>query len=431
MALGTTALALAVVNSCWLMFFGVPPEVLADSSQKTVDRTPSDESAPQPQLEDKAGKDTRRTTGTEGKNAKGIVSRPSEPEGAQPKPAMPPSSNANNSEMAAKLDRVVDGVARLQQLLEERSGHAPIDEAIESGELVCRIGDAEYTFIYIPAGTFIFGYPAFEETRVVQATGNPNAFLNATPEALIKVTRGFFMLDREVTIRQWNACLTADGQGNSAAAGNPEDKGADVSDVPKRNITWGEASAFCRALEKAIPSATTHLVEVRLPTEIEWEYAARGSQSKLFPWVPDLNSPGKFLGTAKTNSQSPLPLDPQRNKDSSWRRQFDFAGNLCEWCLDRYDQDLHERLLKRLSGETVLQYDPWADEIVLNAKTTTQNESNPSRSLRGGAYSDPESSCELPIRRFLPQNKEANHIGLRPVIAIRRLANDAQGMEPQ
>lgn len=323
---------------------------------------------------------------------------------------------ATLDEVVSRLDRIDARLADIDQRAEMQASRNLLHQGVEAGVLEFRVADTPFRFIFVPAGKFRFGYPAEEQNRVVRATGNPNSFLNATPECNVTIARGFFMLDREITVAQWKSC-TDDAAVNSAPA--PVGQGPPSLDSPKCDVTWLEARSFCAALQKSVPALSGGACELRLPTEIEWEYASRGGQGLLLPWVPQSGPTTRFLGSVKGTAAAPIAVDPQRNKDLSWRGQFDFAGNVAEWCLDSYDQSLHEALAKRQADTDVI-YEPAEDSLAQAAAADKKGEGNPSRTLRGGSILDEPETCELPMRRFLLQNKGAAHIGFRPVIVLKK-----------
>jgi formylglycine-generating enzyme required for sulfatase activity len=337
---------------------------------------------------------------------------------AAPRP--PKEQAATMDEILTRLKNIDTRITAIDQHAKMHSSKDQFCQAMEAGILEFSVADTAFRFIFIPAGTFRFGYPADEQNRVVRATGNPNSFLNATPECVVNVTRGFFMLDREVTVAQWNSCTQYEVPKPAPAKNGQEQT---PLDAPKRNISWLEAQSFCSALEKAVPWLSADACQVRLPTEIEWEYASRGSQLLHFPWVPRAGAERLFQGSAK-GFAAPIAVDPLKNNDLSWRGQFDFAGNLAEWCLDSYDQSLHEALVKR-QADSVVAYEPADDPLVRAALAGKNSESNPSRTLRGGSILDAPEACELPMRRFLLQNTAADHIGFRPVIVLEKAAAPA------
>ncbi len=121
-----------------------------------------------------------------------------------------------------------------------------------------------------------------------------------------------FWIDKfEVT----NAQFVAWG---GVAANDPTWVGDDHAQMPRDNITWDEAQAFCERRDG------------RLPTEAEWEYAARGPEGLIFPWgfepLPDVAA---WLGT--TEGSGPLPVGSFGSAGASWVGAEDMSGNIAEW----------------------------------------------------------------------------------------------------
>ena len=105
---------------------------------------------------------------------------------------------------------------------------------------------------------------------------------------------------------------------------------------PVTHVTWDDAAAFCRWLSEATGQ------EFRLPTEAEWEKAARGTTGRLYPWgdePPDKNrcNFNQNVGDTTPVGQYPRGATPDTGV-------LDLAGNVWEWCSDWYDARLlHQR----------------------------------------------------------------------------------------
>ncbi len=94
---------------------------------------------------------------------------------------------------------------------------------------------------------------------------------------------------------------------------------------PRAWITWDEAQAFCTARGGS------------LPTEAQWEYAARGPESLLFPWG-DNDDPDKVVSYGDYFDKS-RPADVgSKPAGMSWVGALDMSGNVAEWVKDWYDE---------------------------------------------------------------------------------------------
>jgi len=157
--------------------------------------------------------------------------------------------------------------------------------------------------LYIPAGEFIMGSDS-----------------GGTDEKPVhKVYLDEFFIDKyEVTNRQYQQCV-------SAGSCNPNIKKDNSTNLqqPVVNVDWTQASTFCSWAGK------------RLPTEAEWEKAARGTDGRTYPWGGGIDcSRANYRdcnhGKSKTVGSYPRGASPYG--------AMDMAGNVWEWTADWYDE---------------------------------------------------------------------------------------------
>ena len=174
------------------------------------------------------------------------------------------------------------------------------------------------TMVLIPAGTFI--------------QGRDDGAAEEGPEH--KVTLGAFYVDQhEVTVRQYAVYLRETGGKPqlSKPAAKGESPSVDADELPVVNITAREAKSYCEWAGK------------RLPTEAQWEAAARTTDGRPFPWGANPPIWGR--------SRAPRQLDPVMSfpLDQSPYGAFDLAGNAWEYTKDYYDPHYYQQFKGRVA----------------------------------------------------------------------------------
>lgn len=198
--------------------------------------------------------------------------------------------------------------------------------------------------VWVPPGSFRMGTTS-EEAATLLAL-DPPAFVRGEipseqPAHDVRIGRGFWIDRTEVTNAAFQAFVDADGyakkrfwsaEGWRWLAARPGHRAcADEAArgagrlLPCTRVTWYEADAYARWRGG------------RLPTEAEWEYAARGPSSPVYPW-------GDAFDPAKANvvgSDGPVAVG-SFPAGASWVGALDMAGNAMEWVADWLDPRYYE-----------------------------------------------------------------------------------------
>lgn len=237
----------------------------------------------------------------------------------------------NNSLFAKLLPRILQyddgeryhGIFNTLELDETET----TDDVVEETNLSSlSMGNDELSLAFVKGGTFLMG-----------ATGNVYHEEDALPVHYVRVS-DFYIGKYEVTQSLWSKIM---GYNPSYHQGDS---------LPVECVSWEECQKFIRRLNsrKAEFSVSDTTFSFRLPTEAEWEYAARGgNKSKGFDQWSGGEEPDTIAWFG-WNSQS------QKDKDEYFSHPvgklkpnelgiYDMSGNVMEWCLDKYDEIFYSK----------------------------------------------------------------------------------------
>ncbi|NQV15404.1 SUMF1/EgtB/PvdO family nonheme iron enzyme [bacterium] len=260
----------------------------------------------------------------------------------------------------------------------------------------------------IPGGSFIMG------------NSSVNGEVRDSPAHKVYID-GFYMGRIETTINQYLNFLNDRGVSPSGTYNNRKlinlnsqncpiiyderfyfssNKMSKAMDHPVTNVTWYGAVEYCNWLSEKVGKEPAYTISdddvicdwtangYRLPTEAEWEYAAKGDRVQTI--LSGTNADGKIVENSSSSSNNSLETHSVGTKQPNTLGLYDMRGNVMEWCWDWYD---------RYSAK--METNPRGALSGLN------------RITRGGSFKDTVKHLDFTHRKFLKPQLSNKRLGFR------------------
>lgn len=213
---------------------------------------------------------------------------------------------------AEKVEKAQHEKSKRQKQVDDRQKE-------EAGPKVFEVDGVQFTMVYVAGGTFNMG-----------ATSEQSAYADADESPVHSVTlSGFFIGQTEVTQELWMTVMDS----------NPSDFYG--SQRPVENVTWSDCQRF---ISKLNSKTGRHF---RLPTEAEWEYAARGGQRSShykFAGSDYLDNVAWYYDNAYSSyDSSDYGTHNVATKSPNELGIYDMSGNVWELCQDWYGEGYYKR----------------------------------------------------------------------------------------
>ncbi|GJC99518.1 serine/threonine protein kinase [Colletotrichum higginsianum] len=293
------------------------------------------------------------------------------------------------ADLVGETEKFRDRVANLMLDIVSQ-GTLPASQRKKAGRILSRLGDPrDLTLLAeVPAGSFTMGSHSHPNSQPPENITLRSFRIGVYPV----VVRDYLAFTRE-SARDW---VSPDGA-------DPERLNA-----PATDLTWHDAREYCTWLThlwRASGTIGPH-EQVRLPTEPEWERAARGDQQDggneglIYPWGTTWDGDGANCETTGFNTTCAVGLFP---KGRSPYGSLDMAGHVWEWCSTLWGEDM---------ATPSFRY-PWRDD----GREAPDATEKVRRVLRGGCFSSPKVKANCTYRGSLEPSGYWRGNGFRIVVA--------------
>lgn len=221
-------------------------------------------------------------------------------------------------------------------------------------------------FIRIPAGTFLMGAQEYEDSSSKEK-----------PRHKVNISKAFYIGKYEVTQQQWLAVMGGVNPSNFLSPDRPVDE-----------VSWNNVQVFIEKLNAMEKSSA-----YRLPTEAEWEYAARAGSEAAYCYGDDPKALqlSQYAWYEQNSAKQTHPVGTLL--PNGWGI-YDMHGNVAEWVQDKYDKNYYS---------------------VSPEKDPTGPTMGKKRVVRGGSWINQPYSCRSAARGYYSEDYTDSDFGFRIV----------------
>lgn len=245
-----------------------------------------------------------------------------------------------------------------------------------AGDYVSPFGQS---FVKIPPGSFIMGNENFDELAKEVDPQRLEHLRKELPPHEVTISTEFWMATTEVTQGLWYQLM------GYQPGKEKRWKRNDWAELPVSRVSWESVQEFIETVNEMDDQ-----YRYRLPTEAEWEYAARAGTRGLRPFAYDQMN--EYAWFRESSGNKPMPVGTLKPND--WGL-YDMVGNLWEWVSDSYEADYYQN-------------SPGLDP-------KGGDKSLPRKSMRGGSYHCTPERVRVGIRGSYVKHRSLSTLGFRLV----------------
>ncbi|MBO7488710.1 MAG: SUMF1/EgtB/PvdO family nonheme iron enzyme [Bacteroidales bacterium] len=254
------------------------------------------------------------------------------------------------------------------------TGQAAASPATGTGTLTFKVGNVSFDMIKVEAGSFTMGCTSEQ---------GGDCFDDEKPSHRVTITQDYYIGKFEVTQELWQAVMGTTVRQQRDLANKSWSLRGEGGNYPMYYVSWEEAQEFCAELSRITGRRFT------LPTEAEWEYAARGGQKSTGAKYSGSSSVANVAWYDGNSGSQTHPVGTKRPNELGI---YDMSGNVWEWCQDWYGK-----------YSSASQTDP------------TGPSSGSGRVFRGGGWDNSAKGCRVVNRDPGTLSCRSSDIGFRVV----------------